>query len=720
MLVFGAGTNYALLLISRYREELAHAPHHRDALRTAVRNAGPAILASNATVVLALLTLLLAVVPSTRSLGAQAACGLVVAAVFVLGALPPLLALFGPRLFWPFIPARGGGHAAEEPGAWYRVATWVSNHAGRVAAVALAALTILCGGLLDTPVGLSQTDQFRVKAESVTAYDTLAAHFPSGLTSPTTVIGRTDRADEVQRAIDATPGVVSASDAGRSDGGLTQFSVVIDAPPASGAAFDVIDALRGSVRAVDADALVGGADAQALDARDAAQRDQRVVIPAILAVVLLVLFVLLRAALAPLILVGVTVLSAVAALGLGGWTSVHVFGFPALDNTTPLVRVPVPRRARGGLHDLPGDAGARGDLPARHPRGHRARGLGDRRSHHQCRDRPGRRVRRTRRATADRADPDRHHRRTRHPPGHLPGAHRHHPRPVHPHRTAHLVAGPSRFDDANPRHEGCVIMTEANSQVPQGKSAVKTWRWVAAVLALSQLAAPPVIDRVFGNFLSSGATNEALITPAGWAFSLWGVITLLSAVTSVAVLRVGLGAPWETRMLVGASVTFTGFSTWLIIAAQDWLWLTVVVFAIMVAALIDVMRLLVRHAEDLTCPAWLRRLATLTFGLYLGWSSVAVFVNVAAALIHSGVSPTETTWQAGVLAAATAAAVGLTVALRGTPGYVAAAAWALIAAAIGAAHRGSSVLAGASAAATILIAVVAVVAYRSRPGRTSA
>lgn len=339
VLVFGAGTNYALLLISRYREELANTEHHRDALRTAVRNAGPAILASNVTVVLALLTLLLAVVPSTRSLGAQAACGLVVAAVFVLGALPPLLALFGARLFWPFIPRRGGGHAAEEFGPWYRVAAWVSAHAGRVAVVTLTLLVVLCAGLLGTSVGLSQTDQFRVKAESVTAYDTLAAHFPSGLTSPTTVIGRTDRAAEVQRAIDASPGVVSANEAGRSDTGLTQFSVVIDAAPASGNAFQAIDALRASVRDADADALVGGPDAQALDARNAAQRDQRVVIPAILAVVLLVLYVLLRAALAPAILVAVTVLSALAALGLGGWASVHLFGFPALDNTTPLFAI---------------------------------------------------------------------------------------------------------------------------------------------------------------------------------------------------------------------------------------------------------------------------------------------------------------------------------------------------------------------------------------------
>lgn len=336
VLVFGAGTNYALLLISRYREELQHSDGHRAALRTAVRNAGPAILASNATVVLALLTLLLAVVPSTRSLGAQAASGLVVAAAFVLAALPPLLALFGPRLFWPFIPRRSH-HAAEEFGAWYRVADWVSRHAGRVAAISIAVLAVLGIGVLITPTGLSQTDQFRVNAESVTAYDTLAAHFPGGLSDPTRVIGRADRADELRAAITATPGVVSVAAGGTStDGTRVQLSAVVDAAPASAEAFDTVTALRDNVRNVDPDALVGGSDAQALDARDAAQRDQRVVIPAILTVVLIVLYALLRAALAPLILVAVTVLSALAALGLGGWVSVHVFGFPALDNTTPL------------------------------------------------------------------------------------------------------------------------------------------------------------------------------------------------------------------------------------------------------------------------------------------------------------------------------------------------------------------------------------------------
>ena len=345
VLVFGAGTNYALLMISRYREELRREPPelsaqeqsaaHRQALRTAVRFAGPAIVASNATVVLALLSLLLADSPTTRSLGVQAASGLLVAAIFILLVLPPLLALFGPKLFWPFIP-RAGSAEITTTGAWHRVADWVSGHAGRVAVASILALGILATGLIGIPVGLSLIDQFRVRADSVDGFTTLSAHFPGGLTDPTRVIARTADTEAVQAAIAATPGVASVTSAGVSDAGLSQWQVVLDATPASDAAFTTIAALRDSVRQADPGALVGGSDATALDTKNTAVRDRWVVIPAILIVVLAVLYVLLRAALTPLVLVATTTLSTLAALGMGGWVSVHLLGFPALDNTTPL------------------------------------------------------------------------------------------------------------------------------------------------------------------------------------------------------------------------------------------------------------------------------------------------------------------------------------------------------------------------------------------------
>ena len=335
VLVFGAGTNYALLLISRYRQELRRHDAHRDALRRAVRMAGPAIVASNATVVLALLTLLFASTPSTRSLGALAACGLIVAAISVLVVLPPLLAVCGRALFWPFIPRPDDG-ADRHSGAWQRVAEWVNRRPALVAVLAITLLAALATGLFGTRIGLSQTEQFRVRADSVSGYDVVAAHYPAGFANPTLVIASGDRDSEMPRAIAATPGVVSVTESGRSDAGLTKWSVVIDAPPSSGRAFSSIAALRNSTRPVDSGALVGGPDAQALDIRDAATHDRTVLIPAILAVILVVLYALLRSALAPPTLLAATILGALAALGIGGWTSMHVFAFPALDNTTPL------------------------------------------------------------------------------------------------------------------------------------------------------------------------------------------------------------------------------------------------------------------------------------------------------------------------------------------------------------------------------------------------
>ena len=261
--------------------------------------------------------------------------------------------------------------------------------------------------------------------------------------------------------------------------------------------------------------------------------------------------------------------------------------------------------------------------------------------------------------------------------------------------------------------EGRRLVSTSNTQTTDAP-VVRAWRWVAAVLAMSQLVAPAVANTLAGNFLESGATNEALITPAGYAFGLWGLITVLSAVTAAAVVRYGLGAWWETSLLIDASVVFAGFSVWLLVAAQDWLWVSVVVFVVMVSALIHIVRLLVLRRHDLACPSWLAVLATVTFGLYLGWSSIAVFANVAAALINSGVPASVAWWQFVVLALAAVFALALTRLFRGTPGYVAGVLWALVAIAIGASQRDSAVLSATAAVAAVLVVAVAATAFFGR------
>lgn len=336
VLVFGAGTNYALLLVSRYRDELHRREDHRTALRVAVRRAGPAILASNITVVLALLVLLTATLPNTRSLGLFAAAGLLVAVAFVLLALPPALALCGRKVFWPFVP-RVDERDVAVGGAWHTIATRVVAHPVPVVVSALVFLAVCASGLFGVGVGLSQTEQFRVDAESVTGFDTLAEHFPSGAADPTTVLANERVAPRVRQELEALPEVTRVSLAGPPHDGVNRWAVTLEAEPGSDGAFAAIENIRTALAGIpDAEALVGGSDAQALDTRDASRRDLVLVVPLILAVVFAVLLVLLRAIPAAVLLIGVTVLSALAALGVGSWVGEHIFGFPALDTSVPL------------------------------------------------------------------------------------------------------------------------------------------------------------------------------------------------------------------------------------------------------------------------------------------------------------------------------------------------------------------------------------------------
>lgn len=336
VLVFGAGTNYALLIVSRYREELRREADHRVALQRAVRAAGPAVLASNVTVVLALLTLLVALTPANRVLGLCAAVGLLVALAFCLLVLPPALALAGRRLFWPFIPRLGDADRAETS-TWHTVAAGVVRRPLVTLLATVPVLLIFVAGLVGTRVGLAQTELFRVQAESVDAYRVLAQHLPTGSADPTIVIAAESNSQSIPAQLTSVPGVVSVTPTGRSSTGLVRFSVVLDSEPATDRALATIDAIRASLSAVPGQpSLVGGADAQQRDSAAAADRDLRVIVPMILAVVLVVLLVLLRAVIAPLVLIGATILSAFAALGAGAWLSSHVFGFPGLDRGVPL------------------------------------------------------------------------------------------------------------------------------------------------------------------------------------------------------------------------------------------------------------------------------------------------------------------------------------------------------------------------------------------------
>jgi RND superfamily putative drug exporter len=334
VLVFGAGTDYALLLIARYREELRQTEDRRAAMRQAVRSAGPAVAASAVTVTLSLLTLALAILGNDRSIGLAGAIGIVVAAIFGLVVLPAGLVVCGRGLFWPFIPRVGDPDKART-GAWSKVAHAVARRPVPVIAFSLVLLALLTAGISGARLGLSQTEQFRVQAESVDGLKALSRYFPAGTTDPVAIITTPAKAAEVTRLATATPGVASVRP-GESGADLTELDVVLKAAPATTASYNAIKALR--IRVGDTGAQVGGSVATELDTREAAIRDLEVIVPLVLAVVFLVLIVLLHGALlAPILLLLTVIATFLASLGASNFLFTKVLDYGALDTTVPLL-----------------------------------------------------------------------------------------------------------------------------------------------------------------------------------------------------------------------------------------------------------------------------------------------------------------------------------------------------------------------------------------------
>ena len=337
VLVFGAGTDYALLLVSRYREELHRHARPFDAMLAALRGAGPAILASAATVVAGLLCLLAADLNSISSLGPVGAAGIGAALLVMLTLFPALLVLLGRRVFWPFVP-RLGDEVRASGSRWARLGERVARR--RV--VGWVVPLVILGGLALGTVGVSsslpQLDQFaRSTPESVTGAKLIEARFPDQGGQPLTVMSRPDQSREVLAAVESTSGVVSA-EIGRTGDDWVEISVIpVDSPESAGETA-TIKQLRENVREVAGEAaLVGGPSAEKLDEAETNKSDRNLVMPLILLVVLAILGLLLRAIVAPLVLVATVVVSYFGALGLCNLMFDHVLGFAGMESSVPLI-----------------------------------------------------------------------------------------------------------------------------------------------------------------------------------------------------------------------------------------------------------------------------------------------------------------------------------------------------------------------------------------------
>jgi putative drug exporter of the RND superfamily len=340
VLVFGVGTDYALLLIARYREELRrHADRHK-AMAVALRRSIPAILASAATVAVGLLCLLAAQMNNVRGLGPVGAAGIVAAFAVMVGLLPVLLVVCGRWLFWPFVPRFDPEAAhhdiAEEHGIWRRIAGFVSRRPRAIWLATTVGLVAMMFGTVGLNLGLPASEAYTKDVGSVAGQRMISTHFDGGTGAPAEITARADRASDVATAARDVAGVASVGEI-ETSGEWARMAAVLAEAPDSDAAKDTVDALRAAVHEVpEADALVGGATATMLDTERASARDNWVVLPLVLIVVFGVLILLLRSLVAPVLLVVSVLLSFGAAVG-GAGLILQAIGYPNIGYELPLL-----------------------------------------------------------------------------------------------------------------------------------------------------------------------------------------------------------------------------------------------------------------------------------------------------------------------------------------------------------------------------------------------
>ncbi|NEC68482.1 MMPL family transporter [Streptomyces sp. SID9727] len=330
VLVFGAATDYALLLLNRYREELARYEDKHEAIAEALRRTTPALVASAGTVTAGLLCLMIADLAGLRGLGPIAASGVVVALAAMLTVLPALLVCCGRWLLWPRAPRPGREQGASDHRVWRGIAAFV----GRLPHFAAIAVTLLLAGAATGLTSLSSSadplDKVPPNSESVTGQRVLQDHFPSGVSAPLTVVLPTSAdSTDVQRAVTTAKAVDGVAAAAPDDPlqGRRTLSVELSMDPYGDEARSTIKALRTELRQQNGDILVGGTPAVQTDYQDAALEDTKRIVPLVLDAVTIILGLLLRSIVAPLMLMATVVLSFAGSLGLSALVFDHVFDF---------------------------------------------------------------------------------------------------------------------------------------------------------------------------------------------------------------------------------------------------------------------------------------------------------------------------------------------------------------------------------------------------------
>ena len=343
VLVIGAATDYALLLIARYREELHLHESRFDAMKSAYKGVWEPILASGSTVSISLLILLFSQLTNTAGLGPVGAIGIVCSMITILTLLPALLLVFGRWIFWPRRPLfDGDDHVMSGP--WSKLANGIGRNPRKAWVVTGSVLLLLSFASTTLKAdGIGTVDTFTGNPESVVGQKLLVNHFPGGEGDPTEVVIAADKIEAVTAALKAAPGVTDiaplvdpVTKAVKIVNNKIILNLTLDKAPDSVEAGNEVPKIRELAHAADATSLVGGTSAVYFDVRTANNRDNKTIIPIILVVITIILGLLLRSILSAVVLLGTVLLSYFATLGVCALVFNHIFGFAGGDNSFPL------------------------------------------------------------------------------------------------------------------------------------------------------------------------------------------------------------------------------------------------------------------------------------------------------------------------------------------------------------------------------------------------
>lgn len=363
ILVIGAATDYGLLYVSRYREELKRHPLKWDATKAAIKGSFEPILASGGTVIAGLLCLLLSQLQSNRDLGPIAAIGIVFAMLAAFTLLPALLFAFGRTAYWPRKPEFDAHLGAEDEvptkGMWAKLPSLISRKPRSMWVGTTVILALVCIGVFSLKAdGVAQSELVLGESQARDGQVELAKHFPGGSGSPAYIIASEGELETVGQKLLENDGVASVALTARdsasgsvgftADGlvsfggepaqptvanGKVMFQATLTDAFDSAAAQDTVRELRD---ALGDDVQVGGTTATNIDSNEASIKDRTLIIPIILVVIIVILGLLLRSVVAPLLLIATTVLSFGSALGVSALVFNHILGFPGADPAVPL------------------------------------------------------------------------------------------------------------------------------------------------------------------------------------------------------------------------------------------------------------------------------------------------------------------------------------------------------------------------------------------------